>query len=259
MAGYMTTSALSTLLTSNRKLGLPITSVFLLPLSEIYMSQLRAALLSTVALTALAAIPAHAEIELQAFGGANWNFDSKIKTEHGAVNDSRTVGWEGKPDEAPPYWGVRATYWPESWNNWGIAFDYAHTKAYADINFATDPVFNHLEFTDGNNLYMIDALKRFHVDGTRLVPYVGVGAGVAIPHTEVNLDAYPNWRTFKYEYGGPAAQIIGGSKYMLTQHWGAFAEGKLSYSYIDGGLTDGGRVKTQLWSPQAAVGISYSF
>ena len=223
------------------------------------MSHLRASLLSAAALTAFTALPAHAEIELQAYGGANWNFDSKIKTDHGAIHDSRTVAWEGKPDEAPPYWGVRATYWPESWHNWGVAVEYTHTKAYADIDFARDTVFDHLEFTDGNNLYMVNAMRRFKLDDSHWVPYAGAGVGIAIPHTEVNFDAYPDQRTFRYEYGGPAAQILGGAKYMLTKHWGAFAEGKLSYSYIDGSLSEGGSVKTQLWSPQAAFGISYSF
>lgn len=207
----------------------------------------------------LLAAPALAEVQVSAYGGMNTNFDSRVSTKKGTVHDSRNVGWDGASDEPPPYWGVRATYWFPDHNPWGVAFDYAHTKAVADLNYATDPTYSHLQFTDGNNIFTINAMYRFKQPDTKWSYYVGAGAGVAVPDTEVTLKAYPAQVTNEYELAGPAAQVLGGVQYNLTQHWATFAEAKLSYSHLEGDLNGGGSVKTNLWSPQAALGVSYGF
>ncbi len=46
-------------------------------------------------------------------------------------------------------------------SGWGLGVDYTHSKAYAALNFATDPVYRHLEFTDGNNLLTFNVMYRF--------------------------------------------------------------------------------------------------
>jgi lipid A oxidase len=215
---------------------------------------------------AACSVPALAETQISIFGGANWNFDAdtKIKSQNLAVpgSETRSLGWDGDSFEMPPYWGLRGTYWLNKGPGWGIALDYAHTKAVADLNFKTDPDFTHLEFTDGNNLLMVDLLYRFSpvMNGT-LVPYVGAGAGVTIPHVEVTFahDNVGDPRTFEYQCCGPAAQILAGLEYKLNDSWSLFTEARLSYSHIDADLADGGSLKTDLWSPQIAVGLSYRF
>ncbi|OYW13547.1 MAG: hypothetical protein B7X02_01970 [Rhodospirillales bacterium 12-54-5] len=174
------------------------------------------------------------------------------------VHDSRTVSWDGKPFEAPPYWGARGTYWLPNQSPWGVAIDYTHQKVYADINFAADPVYDHLELTDGNNIVTINAMYRFKTEGKPWSYYVGGGPGVAIPSFEVTLDGDPK-KTHRYEVTGFAAEALAGTQYQFSQHWSAFGEGKITYTQNNGDLVGGGTTKTHVWSPQVGVGISYNF
>jgi lipid A oxidase len=218
-------------------------------------------------ITALAAIspslagaPAAAEMQIGAYGGANTNLNSPVSLHKDAVSDARNVDWEGRSFQMPPYWGVHATYWLNPNASWGIGIDYTHTKAYAALNFATDPIYRHLEFTDGNNLLLLNLLYRFgpFADG-RLVPYLGLGGRIAIPHVEVKLKAFPGQDTWEYQFAGGAAQALGGLEYRLNDAWSLFAEGKVSYSHLDTELEGGGSLKTYLWSPQLLLGFNYRF
>jgi lipid A oxidase len=214
-------------------------------------------LAATLALCAAPA-PSRAEVQISVYGGMNTNFSSRGELHQGALNDERTFDWEGKSFQMPPYWGAQVTYWFNRGASWGLAFDYTHAKAYAtNVDFATDPFYSHLEFTDGNNLAMINLMYRFDpVWGGKVVPFVGIGGGIAIPHVEVTT---PISRTFEYQFAGGAAQVVAGLEYKLDEAWSVFAEGKLSYSHLDTELDGGGKFKTYLWSPQLAIGLSYRF
>ena len=208
----------------------------------------------------MARAPASAEMQIGVYGGMNSNFSSPATLHKGTLSDNRTMDWEGRSFQMPPYWGVQASYWLNPGPGWGVGLDYTHTKAYAPLNFATDPVYRHLEFTDGNNLLLFNVMYRFApiADG-RLLPYVGIGGGVAIPHVEVKLKAFPGQDTWEYQLAGGAGQVLGGFEYRLANSWSVFAEGKLSYSHLDTDLEGGGQLKTYLWTPQLLVGISYRF
>ena len=212
-----------------------------------------------IAGTCLWSLPASAETQISVFGGANWNFNSDIKVRNSADGSfDRSVDWEGGSGELPPYWGVRGTYWLSKSSPWGIAIDYAHTKAIADDSLHDQ--FNRLEFTDGNNLLMLDVLYRFSPLMNRtLVPYVGAGIGVTIPHVEVTFKDAPSPATFEYQCCGFAAQILAGLEYKLNDTWSLFTEARLSYSQIDADLKGGGSLQTDLWSPAIAVGVTYRF
>jgi lipid A oxidase len=223
-----------------------------------------AGLLAAALALGLPARSALAEVQISVYGGMNSNFSSKGEL-HGPVNDERTFDWEGKSFQMPPYWGAQLTYWFNRGASWGLAFDYTHAKAYADLNFADPTVpYSHLEFTDGNNLAMLNLMYRFEpiMDG-RVVPFVGIGGGVAIPHVEVTIKGPPFGpavsRTFEYQFAGGAAQVVAGLEFKLDDAWSVFAEGKLSYSHLDTDLENGGKFKTYLWSPQLAIGLSYRF
>ena len=220
--------------------------------------QRSAGMLGAMIVIALATASAHAEWQISVYGGINENFSSKVVLDKAPVTDSRTIDWDGRSFETPPYWGVRGTYW---WNShWGVALDYTHSKGYANLNFATDPIYNHLEFTDGNNLLLLNLMYRGPPwwDG-RVTPYVGLGIGVAVPHVEVRLKAFPGQETWEYQLAGVAVQALGGFDLRLTNSWSLFAEAKLSYSKIDADLVGGGSLSTELRSPQLAVGVTYRF
>ena len=196
------------------------------------------------------------ETQIGVFGGVNWNFGSTVALNAPGVQDDRSVDWNGGSFEMPPYWGVRGTYWLSK--HWGLAVDFIHTKALADINFAADPVYDRLEFTDGNNLLLFELLYRFGPTmNVALVPYVGAGVGVTIPHVEVTLDS--GSKTYEYQLAGPAVQILAGVEYKLGPTWSLFTEFKLGYSHISADLKGGGQLETALWSPQLAIGVAYRF
>jgi lipid A oxidase len=225
------------------------------------MSRSLRALALAVAGICFCAAPALAEMQISVYGGANWNFNSDVNLRGSAIgNDDRSMDWEGGSLGMPPYWGVRGTYWLSKSSSWGFALEYTHQKAIADLDFATDPTYSHLEFTDGNNLVMLEVLYRFSpmMNGT-LVPYIGAGVGVTVPHVEVTLKTEPPDRTFEYQCCGAAAQIMAGLEYKLTNAWSLFTEAKLSYSHISGDLDGGGSLETDLWSPAVAVGLTYRF
>jgi lipid A oxidase len=223
--------------------------------------------ISSIAAAAIAALlgvsidprASQAETQISVYGGANTNFSSRGTLVSGATVDSREFDWEGKSFEMPPYWGAMITHWWKRGAGWGLGVDFTHAKAYADINFATDPVYSHLEFTDGNNLLMLNLMYRFNpVLNGKLTPFVGIGAGVAIPHVEVDLkNGAPNTR--EYQLAGGAGQVLAGLEYELDKSWSVFAAGKLSYSHLATDLEGGGHFKTHLWSPQIAIGLSYRF
>lgn len=204
----------------------------------------------------LCPLAAFSETQISVFGGANWNLSSTVTLDAPGKHDERSVDWDGASFTMPPYWGVRGTYWLG--RNWGLAIEYSHSKAIANVDFANDPTYERLEFTDGNNLLLFEVLYRFSpmMNGT-LVPYVGAGAGVTIPHVEVTLNA--GTKTYEYQLAGPAAQILAGLEYKLNRSWSLFTEFKLGYSDISADLTGGGQLETDLWSPQLAIGLSYRF
>jgi lipid A oxidase len=134
-----------------------------------------------------------------------------------------------------------------------------HSKAVADLGGAAGATFDRLEFTDGNNILLFDVMYRFNpLMNGKLVPYVGAGIGVTIPHVEVTLVGGGN-TTYEYQLTGLAAQVLVGLEYKLNETWSVFAEGRLSYSHINADLTGGGTLETDLWSPQLAIGLSYRF
>jgi lipid A oxidase len=202
-------------------------------------------------------LPAAAETQISVFGGANSNLSSDVKLRGAAVPDeTRSFDWDGGSFDLPPYWGVRGTYWLGKSSNWGFAVDYVHSKALADLG--GQPTYDRLEFTDGNNILLFDVLYRFNNNGP-LVPYIGAGIGVAIPHVEVTLTGAPVPRTYEYQLTGFAAQILAGLEYKLNDKWSLFVEGRFSYSQINADLVGGGTLETDLWQPQLAIGLSYRF
>ena len=226
------------------------------------MSRSLRAVALAIAGVCLCSLPALAETQISVYGGANWNFSSDVRVRAPSLpgGDERSIDWDGGSFDMPPYWGVRGAYWLSKSSNWGFAIDFTHAKAIAQLDGAAGGVYDRLEFTDGNNLLMFEVLYRFSpmMNGT-LVPYVGAGAGVTIPHVEVTLAADPGNKTYEYQLAGPAARILAGLEYKLNESWSLFTEAKLSYSHISADLQGGGRLETDLWSPELAVGLTYRF
>ena len=78
--------------------------------------------------------PASAEFQIGVYGGWSDSFDSDIHlSQPGGTNLTLSdVPWESDSFGAPPYWGVRGTYWLDSAPNWGLMVDYNHAKVIAE-------------------------------------------------------------------------------------------------------------------------------
>lgn len=180
------------------------------------------------------------------------------------------IDWEGKPFRPPIYYGYRATYWlPNS--RIGLMGDFTHIKAIAVKERLIDqsglrdgaPVpakeplsatLKRLEFTHGYNLFTINVLRRGMPRDYHLIPYIGAGLGVAIPHVEVQRVGAA--RTDEYQITGPALQLLGGIEWRFGRRLSLFVEYKLNCAMIHGDLVGGGKVSTNLCTHQLPVGLA---
>lgn len=193
--------------------------------------------------------------EITAYGGVQTAPHSSVD-----VSDQPdfTAGWEGKSFASPPYYGFRATYWFDggALSNWGLSLDYTHDKVYADSETRAKAGWSVFEFTDGLNLLTLNALRKFPIEGTKFVPYLGAGAGINIPHVEVTR---ASGSTFDYQFGGATVQAQAGVRYEFTENWSAFAEYKGTYSWIDVDIDSGATLKTNILTNAVNFGVNYKF
>lgn len=170
------------------------------------------------------------------------------------------TNWEGKPFSAPPYWGVRGTWWLDDFQegNVGVAIDFSHTKAYADQRTLSNRKlgWSHFEFSDGLNLATANVFYRFHDPEHSWTPYLGIGVGADIPHVEVDRKS---GHTSNYQLGGVSGQFTVGFDYRLTEHVSAFSEYKLNYSRVNVSIDSGASLKTSLVTHAIDLGLTYNF
>ena len=211
--------------------------------------------LSVIALSAtLCAGPAAAEWELSFYLGYQTAPHSDVEGEISGAAFSEFVEWEGRSGDAPPYYGLRATKWMNETTGWGLELN--HAKVYASDEDLADLGFTDLEFTDGLNIITVNYMRRFPERFDRIVPYVGVGGGVAVPHVDVSDGAS---RTFEYQLTGPAVAWIAGVSYPFNETWAGFAEYKGTYSINEAELEGGGSLETNIITNALNFGVSYSF
>lgn len=200
---------------------------------------------------------ASAEIVISGYGGVQQAFDSDVSGEDvapggvGAFDFNQR--WEGNSFRTPVYWGVRGTWWINQKPNWGVSLEYNHAKVYADPLPAG---WETLEFTDGLNIFTANLLYRFQKEGRAWTPYVGAGAGISMPHVEVQTsDTAP--RTFEYQVAGPAFQIQAGVDYKINDWLSVFGEYKGNYTINDTDLIGGGSMKTDIFINALNFGVSF--
>ncbi|MDF0599385.1 outer membrane beta-barrel protein [Psychromarinibacter sp. C21-152] len=217
-------------------------------------------IIGAVLLAAGLAAPAAAETELSFYTGIQGAPHSGVSgNDPGGVGAfDFTAGWEGRSFEMPPYYGVRATWWTNFNPQLGFGLDFSHNKVYADDATLAANGFDRLEFTDGLNTVTANVWWRWPdawMNG-RVTPYIGAGAGLAIPHVDV---ATSGGTTFEYQVTGGAVQAVAGVKYELNENWGIFGEYKGTYSQNSADLSNGGTLDTNIVTNAINVGVSFSF
>lgn len=187
----------------------------------------------------------------------------RIKRQDGEVT-VRDFDWIGKPFEAPVYYGARVWRW-NPFGRIGTMVDFTHAKAIANPETVakftgshngkplpkTAPVkdvFSKLEFSHGHNMLTYNGMFRLGSLFGWFRPYVGAGAGVSLPHSEIGY-AKENVRTYEYHFAGFAGQGLAGVEIDLGQT-SLFLEYKFTYAPHDIPLSHeptGDLLVTDLW------------
>ena len=176
--------------------------------------------------------PSAGEDLIAGYVGAPWTHPSNLRFSKPGSTDLTVhdVHWDGRPFKSPIYYGLRWARWPAG-SPLGFMVDFTHSKAIANpqqsVRFsgerngrpAPEPAtivdtFRHMEFSHGHNTLMLNALWRVWPATARFVPYVGVGGGINLPHTEVQFADDPA-RTYEYQYTGPSGQLLAGIEIRL--------------------------------------------
>jgi lipid A oxidase len=240
------------------------------------------------------------ETMVAGYFGAPFTYASDVRIVNPAENTDvavKNVSWDGKPFKSPIYYGVRVARWGAT-NRTGVMVDFTHSKTISRpdedvqlsgiINAAPVPakakigaLFKHLEFSHGHNMLTLNGMLRLASLTPRISPYVGIGGGIALPHTEIQLTDEAK-RSYEYQYTGPVAQALAGlelrlgSTSVFFEYKFSFADYTAPLTRLDGHLlfTDlwrqfqrwrtgvpapGGTLTTQLASHQIISGIGYRF
>lgn len=207
---------------------------------------------------AMTASAAAAEFELSVYSGWQTSPHSRVSGNHpdgGTYNG--LIGWDGKSFQAPPYYGLRGTWWNTERSGW--ALELTHAKVYAPAAERAPLNFSRLEFTDGLNLITANYMRRWPGKWGNVTPYVGAGLGIALPHVDVTTTG--GARTYGYQMTGPAARLIAGASYKFNDRWNMFGEYQFTMSShkatLQGGA--GGTLNTRIVTNAINIGVGYSF
>lgn len=198
------------------------------------------------------ALPAK-ETMVGAYMGAPHTYPSTVRIQKPETYDVTIdpVHWKARPFRAPIYYGARVARWFTGGST-GMMVDFIHSKAIAERQkeAAFSGTFNgkplpprgkiseivkKLEFSHGHNMLLLNGLLRLPNVGARVSPYVGAGAGVLLPHTEVML-TNGDPRSYEYHYAGPAGQALIGLEVRLPR-MSVFVEYKFTYAQYDAPLS----------------------
>ena len=209
------------------------------------------------------------ETVIGAFTGQPYTYPSNARIENPNAKSAtdftiHDVPWYTDPFKSPIYYGWRAARW-FSGGKAGAGVDFIHSKAIAPLgeeaNFSgtldgqplpprarMKDVLSKLEFSHGHNMLLFNGFLRLPGIGARVSPYLGAGAGVLLPHTEVELANGSRPRTYEYNYAGPAAQALAGVEIRLAK-LSVFVEYKFTYGHYGAPLSevDGSRLPLDLW------------
>jgi len=182
------------------------------------------------------------------YGGVAYTHPSTVAISgNGRTNMTiQDFGWIGKPFKAPVYYGARIQRWSQG--RVGGMLDFTHAKAIADptdtatltgqhngkdlpATATVRDVFRKLEFSHGHNMLTLNGLLRLTPSWMRLRPYVGLGGGISLPHTEIGFRA-DNVRTYEYQFAGLVGQALAGLEVQLGPV-SVFVEYKLTHAPYD--------------------------
>lgn len=218
-------------------------------------SERDAAIRAEEAAIAARAAPPTKEMMVAFYAGAPYTYPSRVSLKKEGVHDFTVepVEWRGEPFEDPIYYGVRVVNWFEGGRTGGM-LDFTHSKTIAEldkeVNFEgllhgepapakakLGDVFRRLEASHGHNMLTLNGLLRLFDLHPRLSLYGGLGAGINLPHSEIQLKKGGGGRTYEYLYTGPAAQALIGIEFRVPR-MSYFLEYKFTFAQYDVPLSE---------------------
>lgn len=207
---------------------------------------------SAAGATSASTFPGERENQYGGYVGIPYTYPSDVRFEKAGVTDLTVhgVNWDGRPFKSPIYYGLRAIRWGEG--TFGGMIDFTHSKAIAQraqtVRFSgtrnsqpapgpqtIEQTFKHLEFSHGHNMLTLNGLARLGRITPTLQPYVGLGAGISLPHTEIQFTDDQK-RTYEYQYTGPVGQVLAGLEIRLPRV-SLFVEYKFTLARYNAPLT----------------------
>ncbi len=217
----------------------------------------RAGLPAALALLLAAAVPAGAETELSIYSGLQTATEGRASgTYPGGFSYSGSIDWEGRSTQLPAYYGARLTFWRGE--NFGLALEGTHAKAYAPEGDRRALGFDRMEFTDGLNIITLNAMYRWPGLAGGLTPYVGAGAGLSIPHVDAET-AGGVFTTYGYQVTGPAVRAIAGASYDINDSYAVFGEYQFTRSWNEAELEGGGTLDADISTHAVNFGLAFRF
>lgn len=241
----------------------------------------RAGLLVLAVGFAVGVIPAKAEVELSIFTGVALTQDSDLDLHQRAGTDLtfHDVSFEGRDFSAPPYYGIRALWFPSETSHWGFGAEFFHMKMYAQTddtvkvtggrdgagvndNERISNTIDSFSLSHGLNYALGDIVYRW-MPGKHgqdflghLEPYAGIGLGLTVPHVESSVNG--NFHE-EYQVHGPGVQALAGVNVLLTRHIGLMFEYKFTYSNLDSLDIPGGSIEVTPLTHHLVTGLTFSF
>jgi lipid A oxidase len=204
------------------------------------------------------------ETNYGAYLGAPYHYPSDFHFNKDGRHDLtiKDVEWYTHPFENPLYYGARIQRWMDG-GRFGTMVDFTHSKAFAPMKQDTkfegtldgkqvpdvakvEQFFDKLEFTHGHNMLTLNGLVRLASFG-RFSPYVGLGGGISLPHSEIHLLTDPA-RTYEYQYTGLNGQALAGIEFR-TPTGSVFFEYKFTLANYKSPVThtDGNWLPQDMW------------
>lgn len=230
----------------------------------------------------VAGTAARAETTISGYLGYASTRNSDLHVDQSATDSNATfagVYWDSKSFQAPPYYGLRVTHFPDAYPSWGIALDFTHYKIYARTGDSvavsgrwngapvdtTAPLGDRVQsfsISHGVNTVGPLLLYRWPFDTAppyrngRVQPYVGVGPLYYIDHPENTVNGFT---TERYQGSGWGWQAVAGIRYLLTERWSAFGEIKHDEGTAKVSVGGDGSANTRLRTTHGVLGVGYSF
>lgn len=209
--------------------------------------------------------PPGRELMFAGYSGVPYTYPSDVVVKKTGLHDLtvKDVAWDGKPFVNPIYYGARIVRFGAG--RVGTMLDFTHSKALArldedtafegTLNGAPAParaklrdIFRKLEASHGHNMLTLNGLIRLPSITSRIQPYVGLGAGVSLPHSEIHF-ANAEKRTYEYQYAGPVGQALIGVE-LRTARVSYFFEYKFTLAPYEMPLSEreGSWLPLDLWN-----------